>query len=86
MPITINKETDHFFISIAKVDSHSFLMLGTYYQHKVTNLLCRVGKVFDNSDVEKVSLNGSLRACVNPPRALFSSSKGRVQDEGTFKK
>lgn len=47
MAICINKETDHFFISIGKINQHSFIMLGVYDDFQVSHLLCRVGKIFD---------------------------------------
>lgn len=86
MPKTIilNKDTDRFFISINKIGGHSFLMLGVYDQNKVSHLLCRVGKMFDIDPTteEQNCFTANKRLF----KTVFSSSKGKIQDEGTSRK
>ncbi len=77
MSITINKETDNFFIALCMQNSHSFLMFGIYDQNRVTHLLCRVGKVFDLEPI-----TGCLKKSAQLGRVLFSNSKAKLNDEG----
>lgn len=84
MPFTINTENDRLFIAICKNGVHSFLMFGVYDNYQVSHVLCRVGKIFD------ISENGEGYECLvrsnSVAKALFSSHKGKLHDEGTFRK
>ena len=71
-PITINKDTDHFFLAISKQSEHSFLMLGTYENTKVNHLLCRVGKIPSDNEL----------GCWNIKDLFFSSVPSGLVDEG----
>lgn len=75
--ITINKNTDHFFIAISKLAQHSFLMLGTYDQNKVVHLLCRVGKVYDGGS--NLSCLAELKEQLD---LVFFNKQSRLKDEG----
>ncbi|KTD40984.1 hypothetical protein [Legionella parisiensis] len=83
--LTVNKITDHFFISINKKMGHSFIMLGVYDQNKFRHVLCRVGKV---AEVE-VDENGETDYPTNLQflcNALFFASKAYLKDEGVSRK
>lgn len=85
MTISINNETDHFFISICKMNQHSFIMLGVYNNFQVSHLLCRVGKIFDLPNQ-----TGIIKKCLESYGALggaiFASSKAKILDEGISRK
>lgn len=79
MSIEINKETDHFFISINKIQNHSFVMLGVYDGNQVKHSLCRVGKV---ATYEAVC--GGYRVALAPLfiyQFFFSKAKAELTDE-----
>ncbi|KTD09266.1 hypothetical protein Lgra_2501 [Legionella gratiana] len=78
MSITINKQTDKFFISINKQGVHSFVMLGVYDQNKAKHLLCRVGKFGDNEDKDPNCALVTKFLC----NALFYKNKAKLGDEG----
>ena len=80
--ITINKDTDHFFLAICKKDVHSFLMLGLYDQNQVSHLLCRVGKVFDHDNEEE---DDCFTANKRLAHFIFSSTNGIINDERTYR-
>ncbi|RUR11133.1 hypothetical protein [Legionella sp. km772] len=85
MPISLNLDDSQFFIAIAKKQAHSFVMLGSYKDNKVQQLLCRVGKFFDlgesdNSLGEACSVFGALTG------AAFSSTAAKIKDEGITRK
>ncbi|CAM3096278.1 Uncharacterised protein [Legionella steigerwaltii] len=79
--LKINKKTDHFFISINKKGVHSFIMLGMYdpAKNKIQNLLCRVGKMGNNTNPNYVT---NIQSICN---ALFFSNKSRLGDEGVWR-
>ncbi|HHQ9289921.1 TPA: hypothetical protein ACU9Q5_003113 [Legionella anisa] len=84
--LTVNKKTDHFFMSINKKKGHSFIMLGVYDQNKARHVLCRVGKVADNVEVDEngePTYPAQLKFLCN---ALFFASKAFLRDEGVSRK
>lgn len=81
MPISIDLDDSQFFIAIAKKQTHSFIMLGSYKDNKVQELLCRAGKVFDlkqntEHQAKICSVFGALAG------AVFTSTAAKIQDEG----
>lgn len=74
MSITINKNQEQFFISINKMNGHTFVMLGLYDKNKVKNVLCRVGKFMVKRKENWVCCN-----------ALFSKVDAKLCDEGVSK-
>jgi len=83
MPITINKKTDHFFISICKIHAHSFLMLGVYDKNRVSHLLCRIGKWgYSKKDPKKSEYSFTVGYLFN---LLFFSVRAKLTDEGVFR-
>ncbi|WP_242602358.1 hypothetical protein [Legionella rowbothamii] len=80
-PITI-KKTDRFFIAIAKIEVHSFVLFGVYNQFKVNNLLSRVGKVFDDSKIDDTCID----ECMRPFYFLSGGIAAQLMDEGVFRK
>ncbi|KTC79922.1 hypothetical protein Lche_1942 [Legionella cherrii] len=80
--LTINKKTDHFFISISKKRGvHSFLMLGTYdpQEHKIQRLLCRVGK---GHNLTKPNFLTNMQCICN---GLFFSNPASLRDEVIYR-
>ena len=77
MPIAINKEIDHLFISLCKVKEHTFIMLGVYDQNKVRHLLCRVGK--GGVVGRKNQCSAMMNVLCN---ILFFAAKAQLYDEG----
>lgn len=81
MTITINKETDKFFLALGKEGKHTFIMFGVYDQNKVSHLLCRVGK-----DIDEPSQPGENRCMAITGRianVFFSKIKSRLKNERT---
>lgn len=83
MTITINKETDRFFIAIGKEEEHSFIMFGVYDQNQVRHLLCRVGKDVDE-EIEP-DANKCLTVAGRIKRFFFSSVKSKLINERTVR-
>ena len=81
MDIDLNLEKDRFFISVNKVGTHTFLMLGAYTDQSVSHLLCRVGKIVD-ADGQTNSF-GCLSAAKELLAMFFSNVKAVIKDEGT---
>lgn len=79
--ITVDVQAERFFIALCKQEEHTFLMLGTYYEHRVTRLLCRVGKFF-NRDGEPDHWSTSPKLLI---RAFFSSARAHLQNEGLYR-
>ncbi|MDR3443453.1 MAG: hypothetical protein P4L65_10625 [Legionella sp.] len=79
MSIEINKETDHFFISINKSSMHSFVMLGVYDGNQVKHPLCRVGM----AAVHEAVCDGYVVALVSRYiyQFFFSKAKAELKDE-----
>lgn len=77
MPIVVNEQEDHFFISINKIGGHSFVMLGIYDQNNIQHVLCRVGKVVDSDKNDSICSIG-VKFWYN---VLFFSSKAKLIDE-----
>ena len=81
--ITINKDNAHFFIAICEQEKHSFLMLGLYDQHRVTQMLCRVGKVFNvNYEENEYGEEGCFQTTKRLSAAVFSAAPSIIEDEG----
>lgn len=83
--VTIDKKTTRFFVALAKVDMHSFIMVGVYENNTFKHLFCRMGK---SAHGEKAKffcadeVNASHFIC----QALFSNVKAGLNDEGVFRK
>ncbi|KTD82504.1 hypothetical protein [Legionella waltersii] len=80
MPITIDTNTDRFFIAICKDGPHSFVMLGSYNGDKVTHLLCRVGKV---AALPKKKDRSCFDVCSAIKDTIIDKAPAKVRDEGT---
>lgn len=76
--ITVNTNTDRFFIAIAKLREHSFILLGVYEEYKVKYLLSRVGKMLDGDH--------DTGLCKIMSQLLFTRASSRLDDEGISQK
>lgn len=81
MHVSIDKNTDKFFIALGKENSHSFIMFGVYDQNRVSHLLCRVGKDID--EVMPPNTNKYMVMADRLRNAFFSKLKSRLKNERT---
>ena len=81
MTITVNKETDKFFLALGKEGRHTFIMFGVYDQNKVGHLLCRVGKDIDEPD--QPDENRCVVIAGRIANVFFSKIKSKLKNERT---
>lgn len=80
--IDVDLQSTKFFITIAKKDAHSFVMIGIYDGSKVERLLVRVGKFFD---IDPSKTLGCL-FLESVASAVLGHADAHLHDEGLVRK